>query len=435
MKILMTINLLGIFLATTSWMGSAVAENWTNWRGPEQNGFSPETGLPAKLEVKWKTPMPGSSAATPVVFGDHVFISSTDQQQANLVAACLSASDGKTLWKHVVANGLSQDNRSTYASNSPVTDGERVIFFYGTGDLVAFDFAGHQLWKRNLQDDHGAFCFLWTFSTSPILHKGKLYMQILQRNEPVRGKGKENAESFVLAIDPVTGKDIWKHVRPSTANSESLESFSTPVFYNHDGKDQMIIVGGDVITGHDPDTGNELWRWGTWNPTRIGHWRLVPSAVAGNSVALACAPKGEPVFAVRLGQSGTLNDDALAWTTQGSRDLTTDVPTPAFAYNDFFILSDIRNSISRVDSATGEIKWTTELPRSKKWRASPTVADGKVFLLNHGGQLKVLSVDDGKILDEQNLTDENEDNIRSSIVIANGQFYIRTNTHLICAGS
>jgi outer membrane protein assembly factor BamB len=190
-----------------------------------------------------------------------------------------------------------------------------------------------------------------------------------------------------------------------------------------------------VITGHDPDTGNELWRWGTWNPTRIGHWRLVPSAVAGNSVALACAPKGEPIFAVRLGHSGTLSNDALAWTTQGSRDLTSDVPTPAFAYNDFFILSDVRNSISRVDSATGEIKWTTELPRTKKWSASPTVADGKVFLLNHGGQLKVLSVEDGKILDEQDLSDENEDNIRSSVVIANGQFYIRTNTHLICAGS
>ncbi len=411
------------------------AADWANWRGPEQNGFTTGKNLPAKLDVKWKVEMPGSAAATPIVHGDRVFISSTDEQARNLVAMCFNAKTGEKLWSHVVAEGLSQDNRSNYASNSPVTDGEKVIFFYGTGDLVAYDMAGSQLWKRNIQEDHGDFSFLWTFSTSPALYGGKLYMQVLQRDEPVRGKGRSGAESYILAIDPVTGKDIWKHIRPSNANAESLEAFSTPVFHKHDGSVQMIIVGGDVITGHDPETGIELWRWGTWNPSRIGHWRLVPSAVAGNGVALACAPKGSPIYAVELGHSGTLDDSKLAWTTQGERELTSDVPTPAFAYNDFFILSDVRNSISRVDSATGKVKWSTELPRSKKWRASPTVADGKVYILNHGGKMMVLNTDSGEILNDQDFTDDDQDGIRSAIAVADGNFFIRTNTHLICAGS
>lgn len=414
---------------------TVTADNWSNWRGPTQNGFSSEKDLPAELRTKWKVEMPGSAAATPIVHDDRVYISTTDEKAGNLVAMCLSASSGDILWKHVVADGLSQDNRSNYASNSPVTDGQRVIFFYGTGDLVAYDPSGSQLWKRNIQDDHGAFSFLWTFSTSPALYNGKLYMQVLQRDEPVRGKGKQGAESYILAIDPASGRDIWKHIRPSTANAESLEAFSTPIFHEHDGETQMIIVGGDVITGHNPETGNELWRWGTWNPTRIGHWRLVPSPVAGNGVALACGPKGSPIYAVKLGLTGKLEDSNLAWDTDGERDLTSDVPTPAFAYNDFFILSDVRNSLSRVDSATGTVKWTAELPRSKKWRASPTVADGKVYILNHGGDFMVMDAGSGEKLAGQDFTEDEQDGIRSGVVISNGRFFIRTNTHLICAGS
>lgn len=414
---------------------NATADNWSNWRGPHQNGFTGEKNLPAKLEEKWKIPMPGSAAATPIIHGNNVFISTTDEVTRKLVAMAVDARTGKTLWEHVVAEGLSQDNRSNYASNSPVTDGERVIFFYGTGDLVAYDFGGNQLWKRNIQKDHGDFSFLWTFSTSPALHGGKLYMQVLQRNSPVRGKGSNNAESYILAVNPATGKDIWKHVRPSNANSESLEAFSTPVFHEVDGKTEMLIVGGDVITGHDPETGAEIWRWGTWNPRRIGHWRLVPSAVAGGGVALASAPKGEPIFAVKLGNKGTLSKEDIAWDTDKVRELTSDVPTPAYAYNDFFVLSDVRNYISRVDAKTGKVKWTTELPRTKKWRASPTVADDKIYIINHGGTMLVLDTATGNIIHEQEFAEGNQDGIRSGISIADGKFFIRTNSHLICAGS
>ncbi|PYI82091.1 MAG: hypothetical protein DME26_18675, partial [Verrucomicrobia bacterium] len=127
--------------------------------------------------------------------------------------------------------------------------------------------------------------------------------------------GSENSDSYLLALEPATGKELWRVVRPSEAHEESLEAYSTPMPYTHNGRTELIITGGDSISGHDPATGKEIWRWGTWNPTRITHWRLVPSPVAGGGVALACAPKGSPVYALKLDSKGTLTDTDLAWTT------------------------------------------------------------------------------------------------------------------------
>ena len=123
-----------------------------------------------------------------------------------------------------------------------------------------------------------------------------MYLPVLQRDEPVHGRGKPSSDSYILSINPGNGKTIWKHTRPSNAKKESLESFGTIIPHEN----QLIIAGGDVITGHDPKSGDEIWRWGTWNP---GHkqewWRLVPSPVFGDGVFLVCAPKKSPIFAVK----------------------------------------------------------------------------------------------------------------------------------------
>ena len=83
--------------------------------------------------------------------------------------------------------------------------------------------------------------------------------------------------------------------------AESREAFTTPVPFVHNGRRELLVVGGDDLSGHDLETGKELWRWGTWNPTRIRHWRLVPSPVANEDVILACAPKRDPIYAIRTG--------------------------------------------------------------------------------------------------------------------------------------
>jgi outer membrane protein assembly factor BamB len=264
-----------------------------------------------------------------------------------------------------------------------------------------------------------------------MLYEGKLYLQVLQRDEPVHGRGRQNGDSYLLAMDPATGKTLWKVARPSDAVQESHEAYSTPIPYEFQGKKEILVAGGDCLTGHDPETGKELWRWGTWNPNRISHWRLVPSPVAGDGIILACAPKGDPIYAIKAGGKGKLDDSAIAWKST-QRELSSDVPTPAFAEGDFFILGDARRTLSRVEPATGKIKWSVEVPGRKKLEASPTVADGKVYFMNFGGDVTVIDAHKGEVIATIPMGDQGDNMIRSSISVSNGQLFIRTNNKLFC---
>lgn len=414
----------------------ARADNWPQWRGPSFNGYSAEKNLPSTFTpesgVAWSIPTTGPSASTPVIFGDKIFLSSADKENQSLHALCLERSSGKILWQEKISDGLKFDDRSNYSSPSPVTDGKLVVFFYGNGEMAGFDASGRRLWNKNIEKEYGEFAFQWTFSSSPLLFEGKLYLPVLQRDQPVHNRGKEGGESYLLCIDPATGKTLWRHVRLTEAQAESREAFSTPIPVEKDGKWQIVLAGGDMLSGHEPATGQEIWRWGTWNPTRIGHWRLVPTPVAGAGLVLACAPKKSPVYAVKPG-AGTLDEKALAWSST-ERGVTSDVPTPAFAYGDFFILSDVAKALSRV-APDGSIKWTLETPGRTKYEASPLVADGKVYIVNFTGDVVVVNAEDGKILSQSAFGTSDDKQVRSMIVASQGQLFLRTDTRLFCIGS
>ena len=428
----------------------AAAQDWPQWRGPNHDGSTTAEKLPTDFDqeqgVQWVADLPGPGAGTPIVFGDSVYLSAAMPEAGELLALCLDRHTGKVLWEHPAGSGYQpggkgtqtgMHGRSNYASPSPVTDGERVVFFFGNGDLVAFDPEGERLWARNLQKDLGDFAFQWTFSASPTLYDGKLFVQILQRDQPASGLGKAGQASILLAMDPTNGETLYSHERPSDAQKESLESYATPIPYEGEGgRKELLIVGGDVITGHDPDTGEERWRWGTWNE---GHremwWRLVPSVVVGGGKALVCAPKGAPVYAVPLGGEGTLDSDAYAWRSEGrANPVTSDVPTPLFYRSRFFVLSDVRSALSRVHPETGEVEWTTKMPGRARWRASPTGADGHVWCMNHAGEVVIVNADDGKIVNTIRMGEEDDDGIRSSIAVAHDRLFIRTHTQLFCVG-
>lgn len=422
-------------------VSSVQAGNWPQWRGPFFNGSTDETGLPDQWSrtdgVAWSVTLPGVAASTPVIWEDHVLMTGTDSATDMLQAMCLSRRNGQVLWRHDVAKGISKDYRSNFASSSPVTDGQMAFFFYGSGELAAYDLDGKPRWARNIEDDCGQFAFQWTFSSSPLLFHGKLYVQVLQRDEPVDGRGLPGRfnESYLLALDPQTGKTLWRHVRPSEAAAESREAFTTPMPYTIGGVPQLLVAGGDALTGHDPETGKELWRWGTWNPERIPHWRLVPSPVAGDGIVLACAPKRAPIYAVKAGGAGVLGDDCLAWVSREAKAVSADVPTPAFYDGDFFVLSDVRKSLSRVEPRSGAVKWTVPTPGSAKYEASPLAADGKLYLINFDGEVAIFRAADGELLRTIPMDEPaNGEAVRSSIVAAHGQLFIRTSRHLYCVG-
>ena len=420
---------------------AAEAGNWLQWRGPYFNGSTDEKSLPShwsKTEgVAWSVDLPGAAAATPIIWDDRVFLSGIDSVKETLQATCYDRNNGELLWQHDVARGIHKDDRSNFASPSPVTDGKVVVFFYGNGDMVGFAMDGRRLWARNIQKDHGPFAFLWTFSSSPVLLDGKLYLQVLQRDVPVEGHGLQDRpnESYLLAMDPQTGKTLWRRVRPSQAQAESREAFSTPIPFRYKGAWQLLLVGGDALTAHDPATGDELWRWGTWNPTRIEHWRLVVSPVAGDGVILVCAPKRDPVYAIKAGGTAVLDDRAVAWVSRDVREVSSDVPTPAYYDGDFFVLSDVRKCLSRVQPRTGKVKWTIPTPGRSKYEASPLAADGKIYLINFDGQVAVIGAAKGEVLSVIPM-DEAADGevVRASISAAYGQLFIRTTRTLYCVG-
>jgi outer membrane protein assembly factor BamB len=218
---------------------------------------------------------------------------------------------------------------------------------------------------------------------------------------------------------------------------ESLEAYSTPIPHVADsGRKELLVVGGDVLTAHDPANGEELWRWGTWNE---GHrqraWRLVPSVVVGGDVAVVCAPKSAPVYADKLGGDGVLPQDAsVLWKSGRRSPVTSDVPTPAFDGTHLYVLSDQRSAICKVDPKSGDVVWSTDLSRDFLWRASPTVADGKVYCMNHNGEVVVVDAKGGKILHHAFMADDDDDQIRAGVAVAHGCLFVRTNTTLFCVG-
>lgn len=440
-------KLAAMTLAAAVMSSAAPAENWPNWRGPNHNGSTGETGLPASFSktenVKWSAPMPGPSAATPAIWGDTVFVSSSDEPKQKLHAIALDRKTGKVLWDHPGSSGYRKDNKSTFSSPSPVTDGERAVFFYSNGDLIAYDFAGKELWRRNIQADYGEFAFNWTFSSSPTLFGGVLYLQVIQRDVAIDANNKLNARaegqkaipSFLLAMDPATGKTLWQQERNGSAVAESRESFGTAIPFTHQGRTELLIAGCDEVTGHDPKTGKELWRWGSWNPQRIPHWRLVGSPVGGGGVVLVSPPKGEAVIGFKAGAAGK---GAIAWKgAEIDKELASDVATPLYYMDHFYIQfgDKKQKALSCVEPATGKVVWKTPIDTGRYvMRSSPTGADGKIWTMDHNGKVYVFDARTGKLLHSAAMGEQFDDETMSSIAVSQGNLFIRTNGKLWCIG-
>ncbi len=419
---------------TFAW--AAQAENWPQWRGPFFNGSTTEKGLVdtwSKTEnVLWVTPLPGYSGSTPIVWDDHVFVSSPDDKK-NLLFFCLDRKTGKVRWqKQVVENGDIEKGRNNCTSPSPVTDGKVVVVMYATGDVAAFDFDGKQLWTRQLAKDYGKFQNMWIYGSSPMLYEGKLYIQVLQHNPPDYEHARDDKpsrESFLLCLDPATGKDLWRHVRPSEAVSEAQEAYTTPIPHLAKGGTQIIVVGGNYLTAHSPSTGEEIWRCGGLNLRNEKYWRIVPSAVCAEGLVFASGPKRDPLLAIRDNGRGVVTDTHIAWQF---KDYPPDCVTPLLYLGKLFVLDGDRQVITCLDPLTGDKKWQGNLEMREIFRASPTGADGKLYCVSESGTALVLEAGpEFKILSTIHME---EQPVRSSIAVAHGQLFIRTGKNLYCIG-
>ena len=407
----------------------AAAENWPQWRGPFLNGSTTETNLPTTFSptknVVWVADVPAGGGATPIIWGDRVFLSAMEPDSKKLWAMCLNRVDGAILWKREVGTGFVNKMGNTGASPSPITDGKTVWFYYGTGPLLAMDLKGKELWRRDIQKDHGKFEILWAYASTGLLHDGKLYVPVIHGDHRTRRRD----VSYLLCVDPKTGKDLWKAPRITDGEGESQQAFITPLPHKAPGGWQILLTGGDRLTGHDPAEGKMLWQSPSYNPSKNKWWRTVPSPVAVGNVAIGCAPKGGRFFAVRLTAEGDKPAGSEVWR---SRYHSPDVCTPLIYEGRLFVLNGRKKELVRMEPETGKVLWTGELRGKAVFQASPTGADGKIYCINLRGEAVVASAgEEFKVLHRVNMGGQG---VRSTIAPAGGNLFLRAGGKLYCLG-
>jgi outer membrane protein assembly factor BamB len=416
----------------------ASAANWPQWRGPSFNGSTEEQGLPTTWDktdnVVWVAPLPGFSGATPIIWEDHVFVTSPDAER-RLLLICLDRKTGQRRWEKILATGNREVGRNNMASPSPVTDGKRVFALFATGNLAALDFKGNQLWARDLAADYRPFANMFIYGASPMLFRGKLYIQVLQRN-PVPGgyaharHEKSDRESFLLCLDPATGKNVFRQLRPSEAQGESQEAYSTPIPCESSASPEILVLGANYLTAHNPETGAEIWRCGGLNARGEKAWRIVPSPVVADGIIIACAPKRDPVFGIRDGGRGLVTGTHIAWQF---KEFPSDCSTPLYYRGKLFVLDSDRRILTRLDPQTGDKMAQVNLGVREPFRASPTGADGKIYCVAEDGTAVVLSAgDELRILSTIAM---GEAPVRSSIAVAHGQLFLRTARNVYCVAA
>lgn len=442
-------------------------QNWPQWRGPNGNRVSAAVNLPttwsSSRNIVWKTPLPSWSAGTPVIWGTRIFVTSPTAVEAGkaptaaatepgaeprpqsapgrrggsgggygggfgrdpggpkLLLICLSRKDGKELWARELDEGNELYNKQNSSSPSPVTNGKHVWVVTGTGAVTAFDLAGNRGWQRHLQREYGRFGLNWGYASSPLLYQGKLIIQVLHGTHTTD-------PSYVVAFDALTGKPIWRQERRTDAIAECPDAYTTPTLLESGGTVQIVISGGDYVTGHDPKTGKEIWRAGGLNPLKRRNCRIVASPFVVDGLIYAPSRKA-PVLALRPGGTGDVTATHTVWTWDGLG--APDVPSPVSDGKYFYLVED-SGRVTCLDAKTGKLIWGPERTAEGTVDASPLLADGKLYVTNENGVTTVLAV--GPVFKVLATNELDGGYTLSSLAVAGSQLFLRTGTHLYCIG-
>ena len=447
-----------VVLSITLAAETAVAgENWPQWRGPTGDGRSDSTNLPTEWSLEknivWKAELPSWSGGTPVIWGERIFVTSPTkagqdsgdrgQESGNktggkrgfggkgqrrdpggqtLLLLCLSKKDGSLLWQRELDTGNRVYNKQNSSSPSPVTDGKHVWSMTGNGVLTAFDMNGQEVWKRKLQNDYGEFGLNWGYGSSPLLYDGKLIVEVLHGNNT-------DDPSYLVAIDGATGKNVWRIERPTDAPRESPDAYTTPALLMVNGQAQIVVSGGDYVTGHDPATGQELWRAAGLNPQKAGNYRIVASPVVSGDLIFA-PTRNRPLIALKAGGSGDITDSHTAWKweEQGGPD----VPTPVSDGTYFYMVAD-NGLLTCLEAKTGKLVYGPQrLNVGATISASPLLADGKLYITGENGTTVVVAA--GPEFNHLATNALDGSFTLSSIAVSGRQLFLRTSTHLYCVG-
>jgi outer membrane protein assembly factor BamB len=387
--------------------------------------------------IVWKTPLPPWGTSSPAIWGDAIFVTSHNDQN-ELLLLKLEKKSGQLVWTQKVGSGearreegkgkgkgkgSSRDKQKFHqlhnlASPSPVTDGKTVVVHFGNGDLAAYDFAGQQLWKRNLQEDYGGYTIWWGHANSPVLYKNLVISVCMQdsladlRDKPV--------ESYLVAYELASGQERWKVVRTTKAKAEECDAYTTPLLTALNDRQQLVVMGGNQLDAYEPATGKQLWVL-----EGLVGGRTVTGPTTAHGLVYATRGMKGAMIAVDSTAGGKLTNRNVVWQQEEG---TPDTCTPVVWGELIFFVSD--NGIARChDAHTGQLRWTQRLKGN--YKASPIAAEARVYFLNTEGLCTVISASPrfDKLL-ENKLNDETI----ASPAVSDGKIFIRGKNTLYCIG-
>jgi outer membrane protein assembly factor BamB len=414
---------------------SAFAGNWPQWRGPAGDGVSSDPNLPlhwSEMEhIAWKCPLP-DGASTPIVWSDAVFLTAEDA--GKLILYRIDRNSGKVAWSQQVGSGAavkkvprrdgprrgSQQFHElhNFASPSAVTDGDVVITHFGNGDLAAYDFSGKQLWKHNLQAEHGSYTIWWGHANSPVLCYG-LVISVCVQDSLADVAGKKQADSYIVAHDARTGEQRWKTLRATGAPTEEADAYTTPLVRDVDGRKELVVMGGNQLDAYDPATGRQLW----WLPDLVGG-RTVCGPTNGGGLIFATRGKSAPLIAVKPAGTGRLGPESIVWEQAKG---TADSSSLLFHDGLLFWVTDA-GVANCVDAATGKPHWSQRLPRGN-YKASPIVAGNHIYFLSLDGMCTVIAA--APKFEKLAENSVHEPTI-ASLAAADGRLFLRSRSALYC---
>jgi outer membrane protein assembly factor BamB len=383
---------------------SANAQNWPSFRGPNASGVAEGTKPPTSWDVEksqnvlWKTSIPGLSHASPIVWGNQIYVitavssdakagfvakdrgidlANDDAKHAWMIFA-LDKRNGQVLWSNKAYEGVPRAKRhvkATQANSTPVTDGRYVVALFGSEGLACYDTKGKLLWKQDLGvlnpglwDDKSSS---WGHSSSPVIYRDLVIVQ-----------ADGHTQSFIAAFNLKDGKQAWRVER------NEITSWTTPALYEGGNRTELIANGGRYIRGYDPLTGKELWRFSD-NETQV---KMQAPQIAGDLIYITGGyPAGRAMYVFRPGAVGDISLKAgeeknafLAWSSTKGSPYT---PTPIVYGDLFYVLAD-NGVLSAYVAKTGELVYQQRLPSS--FSASPVAADGKLYLASEDGDVFVV---------------------------------------------
>ena len=437
------------FSATLLWCFVVVAvgqaQNWPSFRGHRASGVADGHAVPAKWDVekqvnlRWKVPIPGLSVASPIVWGNRVFVVTAissepknetfrhglygdvephaDMSKHTWKLYAVDKASGKVAWERVAHEGIPKTKRhtkSSQASSTPATDGTTVVAFFGSEGLYAYDFDGKLKWKQDLGKLNAGWFYdpdyEWGVASSPIIYKDRVIVQCdIQQN------------SFIAAFDLNTGKQLWRTER------DEIPSWGTPTIYEGQGRVELVTHATKFIRGYDPMTGQELWRLGPNSEV------TAPTPFAAHDLIFVTnGYRGiQPIYVIRPGARGDISlkgeatsSESIAWSTKRGGPY---MPTPVVYGEHLYVVSN--NGVLTVYNArTGERAYQQRLgDKGGAYSASVVAADGKVYFTSEDGDVFVVKAGNKYELLASNAMGEV---LMATPAISDGMIFVRGLKHL-----